>query len=275
MDLPIRTSHDAFNVRGVPTVKMELPASLSILQLKLFFAKRLSIPYNGITELDNRLVCYPYMCCCPIGSCTLSTLTDCMLPPTTQEFRCAREELSSSRMIAEIAKEVLGDDHSSLLLLKYHVWASASDHAEAAAAIQQQQSDVQHNLAPHQSQQPSSESSAIDEGPVDDRYEEELPRADSQVGISNWPEEEVKLKQQLVDDNDSCNETDEADTCRICFDALDGKSGRTVVQLAGCSHKFHLDCLGSFFNSAGGQMICPLCRATEEEQWLYSETKKE
>ncbi|GKU85448.1 hypothetical protein SLEP1_g126 [Rubroshorea leprosula] len=56
------------------------------------------------------------------------------------------------------------------------------------------------------------------------------------------------------------------DNCPICWDELSTDCGRTIVTLQ-CSHKFHLDCIGSTFNSFG-EMRCPLCRATESGTWI-------
>ncbi|GKU85449.1 hypothetical protein SLEP1_g127 [Rubroshorea leprosula] len=56
------------------------------------------------------------------------------------------------------------------------------------------------------------------------------------------------------------------DNCPICWDELSTTCGRTLVTLQ-CSHKFHLDCIGSTFNSFG-EMRCPLCRATESGTWI-------
>eukprot|EP00958_Prasinococcus_capsulatus_P017228 scaffold1938_cov399-Prasinococcus_capsulatus_cf.AAC.21 len=248
-DLPIRSSRDAFNVHGVATVKLDIPASFSVLQLKLFFAKHLSIPYRSLSELDNRL-----------------------------EFRCARDELSSDRIIADIANEVLAGDKNSLLLLKYHVWASASDHAEAAAALHQQQ---QHSIsaeAPTRGAEsgPSSVGASSRPQPTQTLVETSQLNIGGVTGVRQGmqcdnSQPKHKEKQEAAHKVCDVNEDlGEGETCRICFDRLDPKGGRTLVTLAGCNHEFHLDCIGSFFNTTGGQMICPLCRATEEGQWLYS-----
>lgn len=53
--------------------------------------------------------------------------------------------------------------------------------------------------------------------------------------------------------------------CVVCLDELSGTCGRTIVTLQ-CSHRFHLDCIGSTFNSFGA-MRCPLCRAVEDGNW--------
>ncbi|GLT99118.1 hypothetical protein SLE2022_165820 [Rubroshorea leprosula] len=54
--------------------------------------------------------------------------------------------------------------------------------------------------------------------------------------------------------------------CSICWDDLTNDCGRSLVTLQ-CSHRFHLDCIGSTFNSFGA-MRCPLCRATENGSWV-------
>lgn len=56
--------------------------------------------------------------------------------------------------------------------------------------------------------------------------------------------------------------------CAVCLDELSGTCGRTIVTLQ-CAHKFHLDCIGSTFNSFG-EMRCPLCRAVENGTWTIS-----
>ncbi|GKU85451.1 hypothetical protein SLEP1_g129 [Rubroshorea leprosula] len=61
------------------------------------------------------------------------------------------------------------------------------------------------------------------------------------------------------------------DNCPICWDELSTNSGRTLVTLQ-CSHKFHLDCIGSTFNSFG-EMRCPLCRAIENGTWIIPEER--
>ncbi|GKV52064.1 hypothetical protein SLEP1_g58668 [Rubroshorea leprosula] len=61
------------------------------------------------------------------------------------------------------------------------------------------------------------------------------------------------------------------DNCPICWDELSTTCGRTLVTLQ-CSHKFHLDCIGSTFNSFG-EMRCPLCRAIENGTWIIPEER--
>ncbi|WRX22125.1 zinc finger protein [Theobroma cacao] len=53
--------------------------------------------------------------------------------------------------------------------------------------------------------------------------------------------------------------------CSICFEDASDISDRTVVRLR-CSHVFHLDCIGSAFNS-NGVMQCPNCRHLENGTW--------
>ncbi|CAE6198892.1 unnamed protein product [Arabidopsis arenosa] len=58
-----------------------------------------------------------------------------------------------------------------------------------------------------------------------------------------------------------------ADDCVVCLEPLtNDATERTVVNLR-CSHKFHLDCLGSHFNTKKS-MECPCCRRIEKGQWL-------
>ncbi|EPS64946.1 hypothetical protein M569_09834, partial [Genlisea aurea] len=57
-------------------------------------------------------------------------------------------------------------------------------------------------------------------------------------------------------------------SCSICLeDVVDG-GDRSWAKLQ-CGHRFHLDCIGSAFNSKGA-MQCPNCRKTEKGQWLYA-----
>ncbi|CAL9225119.1 unnamed protein product [Arabidopsis halleri] len=74
-------------------------------------------------------------------------------------------------------------------------------------------------------------------------------------------ESDIKGKQVVepVDDDD----------CVICFEPLTNDAEeRTVVKLR-CSHIFHLDCLGSHFNTKK-RMECPCCRQIEKGQWLIA-----
>ncbi|KAI9226646.1 MAG: hypothetical protein DHS80DRAFT_25006 [Piptocephalis tieghemiana] len=69
--------------------------------------------------------------------------------------------------------------------------------------------------------------------------------------------------------------------CSVCLDdivALDHQGpvkegGVACAQLA-CMHKFHLSCIGSYFNSTG-MMKCPTCRFLHQQQpgggWRYSD----
>ena len=58
-------------------------------------------------------------------------------------------------------------------------------------------------------------------------------------------------------------------TCPICLEAVAEGEGRSTAALA-CGHRFHLSCIGSAFN-AKGAMVCPLCRAEEEDEWKYAD----
>ncbi|XP_010545019.1 PREDICTED: uncharacterized protein LOC104817500 [Tarenaya hassleriana] len=57
-------------------------------------------------------------------------------------------------------------------------------------------------------------------------------------------------------------------SCSICLEpvAEDGSRSRAKLQ---CGHEFHLDCIGSAFNTKGA-MQCPNCRKVEKGQWLYA-----
>ncbi|KAG9159247.1 hypothetical protein Leryth_023119 [Lithospermum erythrorhizon] len=57
-------------------------------------------------------------------------------------------------------------------------------------------------------------------------------------------------------------------SCSICLDAVMDNGGRSLAKLQ-CGHQFHLDCIGSAFNSKGA-MQCPNCRKVEKGQWLYA-----
>ncbi|KAL5561467.1 hypothetical protein UlMin_031214 [Ulmus minor] len=56
--------------------------------------------------------------------------------------------------------------------------------------------------------------------------------------------------------------------CSICLEVVLANGGRSQAKLQ-CGHEFHLDCIGSAFNSKG-VMECPNCRAVENGQWLYA-----
>ncbi|KAL2469144.1 RING/U-box superfamily protein [Forsythia ovata] len=57
-------------------------------------------------------------------------------------------------------------------------------------------------------------------------------------------------------------------SCSICLEAVTDNGERSWAKLQ-CGHQFHLDCIGSAFNSKGA-MQCPNCRKIEKGQWLYA-----
>ncbi|GJN05291.1 hypothetical protein PR202_ga22909 [Eleusine coracana subsp. coracana] len=57
--------------------------------------------------------------------------------------------------------------------------------------------------------------------------------------------------------------------CSICLDAVVAKSRERSTATLQCGHEFHLDCIGSAFNSTG-TMQCPNCRHIENGHWLYA-----
>ncbi|GFY90552.1 RING/U-box superfamily protein [Actinidia rufa] len=57
-------------------------------------------------------------------------------------------------------------------------------------------------------------------------------------------------------------------SCSICLEAVADNGDRSWAKLQ-CSHQFHLDCIGSAFNTKGA-MQCPNCRKIEKGQWLYA-----
>ncbi|MCL7043504.1 hypothetical protein MKW94_008073 [Papaver nudicaule] len=59
-------------------------------------------------------------------------------------------------------------------------------------------------------------------------------------------------------------------SCSICLDEVLNKGGDRSRAILQCGHEFHLDCIGSMFNSKGGVMQCPNCRKTEKGQWLFT-----
>ncbi|KAK3160816.1 hypothetical protein QOZ80_1BG0065150 [Eleusine coracana subsp. coracana] len=65
---------------------------------------------------------------------------------------------------------------------------------------------------------------------------------------------------------------DQAETvlqCSICLDTVVvGGGDRSIARLQ-CGHEFHLDCIGSAFNSRG-IMQCPNCQQIEKGHWLYA-----
>ncbi|XP_026421999.1 E3 ubiquitin-protein ligase RFI2-like isoform X3 [Papaver somniferum] len=59
-------------------------------------------------------------------------------------------------------------------------------------------------------------------------------------------------------------------SCSICLDEVLNKRGDRSRAILQCGHEFHLDCIGSMFNSKGGVMQCPNCRKTEKGQWQFT-----
>nr|XP_043622768.1 E3 ubiquitin-protein ligase RFI2 isoform X2 [Erigeron canadensis] len=57
--------------------------------------------------------------------------------------------------------------------------------------------------------------------------------------------------------------------CSICFDLVIDDGVRSIAKLH-CGHKFHLDCIGSAFNTKG-TMQCPNCRKVESGRWLFAD----
>lgn len=57
--------------------------------------------------------------------------------------------------------------------------------------------------------------------------------------------------------------------CSICFDLVIDDGERSTAKLH-CGHKFHLDCIGSAFNTKG-TMQCPNCRKVESGRWLFAD----
>ncbi|KAL9235018.1 hypothetical protein vseg_009819 [Gypsophila vaccaria] len=57
-------------------------------------------------------------------------------------------------------------------------------------------------------------------------------------------------------------------SCSICLEFVTDSGERSWAKLQ-CGHEFHLDCIGSAFNSKGA-MQCPNCRKIEKGQWNYS-----
>lgn len=51
--------------------------------------------------------------------------------------------------------------------------------------------------------------------------------------------------------------------CSICYQAL--RNGETVINMPGCNHKFHSDCLQLWVRT---QHSCPCCRSTIRKQML-------
>ncbi|XP_042412955.1 uncharacterized protein LOC122002007 [Zingiber officinale] len=59
-----------------------------------------------------------------------------------------------------------------------------------------------------------------------------------------------------------------ASACSICLELVLDHGRRSTAKLQ-CGHEFHLDCIGSAFNSKGA-MQCPNCRKVEKGRWLYA-----
>ncbi|KAJ0597783.1 putative chromatin regulator PHD family [Helianthus annuus] len=57
--------------------------------------------------------------------------------------------------------------------------------------------------------------------------------------------------------------------CSICLDLVIDDGDRSIAKLH-CGHKFHLDCIGSAFNTKGA-MQCPNCRKVESGRWLFAD----
>ncbi|KAJ9547682.1 hypothetical protein OSB04_020225, partial [Centaurea solstitialis] len=57
--------------------------------------------------------------------------------------------------------------------------------------------------------------------------------------------------------------------CSICFDLVVDGGDRSTAKLH-CGHRFHLDCIGSAFNTKG-TMQCPNCRKVESGRWLFAD----
>ncbi|KAI3773146.1 hypothetical protein L6452_04349 [Arctium lappa] len=57
--------------------------------------------------------------------------------------------------------------------------------------------------------------------------------------------------------------------CSICFDLVIDEGERSTAKLH-CGHRFHLDCIGSAFNTKG-TMQCPNCRKVESGRWLFAD----
>ncbi|KAK9281712.1 hypothetical protein L1049_004616 [Liquidambar formosana] len=56
--------------------------------------------------------------------------------------------------------------------------------------------------------------------------------------------------------------------CSICLDSVSDNGNRSRAKLQ-CGHEFHLDCIGSAFNTKGA-MQCPNCRKVEKGRWLFA-----
>ncbi|CAH8276885.1 unnamed protein product [Arabidopsis lyrata] len=74
-------------------------------------------------------------------------------------------------------------------------------------------------------------------------------------------ESDIKESKRVVEPVDD-------EDCAVFFEPLANDAKRTVVNLQ-CSHRFHLDCVGSFFNIKN-KMECPCCRQIEKGKWLFA-----
>ncbi|XWS36173.1 hypothetical protein CRYUN_Cryun20dG0062400 [Craigia yunnanensis] len=77
-------------------------------------------------------------------------------------------------------------------------------------------------------------------------------------------------RDQLMDghDGDAAVPPSSEVSCSICLDLVSDACGRSRAKLQ-CGHQFHLDCIGSAFNTKRA-MQCPNCRKVEKGQWLYA-----
>ena len=68
-------------------------------------------------------------------------------------------------------------------------------------------------------------------------------------------EEATTEEDELQEDQE-----DEKTVCVICFDSVDTSSSRPdrSTSTLSCGHSFHLTCIGKKFNTAGGNMQCPM-----------------
>ncbi|GAV79002.1 zf-RING_2 domain-containing protein [Cephalotus follicularis] len=71
----------------------------------------------------------------------------------------------------------------------------------------------------------------------------------------------------VVDDGDGGKSFGSV-SCSICLEIVTDNGDRSWAKLQ-CGHQFHLDCIGSAFNTKGA-MQCPNCRKIEKGQWLYA-----
>lgn len=73
---------------------------------------------------------------------------------------------------------------------------------------------------------------------------------------------EAKTEEATTDTEDELQEDqeDEKTVCVICFDSVDTSSSRPdrSTSTLSCGHSFHLTCIGKKFNTAGGNMQCPM-----------------